>query len=317
MANYQFSSDIVNDALFRAGEPTDSTSDYDTVALQYVNRGYRALWMGGGEFDPTINEKWWWLQTEASLILLPVENTGTINVTNNSASITFSTGPTPSVAGYHFKVNDHADVFKISSHTAGATAATLDSVYTGPTNTAANFKAFKLEYDLTDGLGLIEPIKAYQDDRVKITSMSLGELNRQFPLNQTEAGVPRHFAFTDEDTIRFQRYGGTSSTDFIRLDYQYLQRPSDLTDSGSEESLVPKQYRHILADMALFYLLLDKDDSRAEAIGAMAKSGIKAMRIENRNRWQQQGEIGQILPRQQDVITSRGPLRTETGLIIG
>ena len=61
MSNLQFSADILDDMLFRAGEPTDGTSEYESKALESLNRAYQALWMGGAELDTTINEDWWWL----------------------------------------------------------------------------------------------------------------------------------------------------------------------------------------------------------------------------------------------------------------
>ena len=95
MSNYQFSADLVNDILTRNGELTDGTSDFDARALELLNRAYQALWMGGTEIDPTINEEWHWLKADPplTLLLLPVVNSGTVSVTNNNTSITFSTGP--------------------------------------------------------------------------------------------------------------------------------------------------------------------------------------------------------------------------------
>src|SRR5258708_16843364 len=40
----KFTSEIVDDVLFRCGEPTDGTSDFDVTALNYVKRAYRAIW---------------------------------------------------------------------------------------------------------------------------------------------------------------------------------------------------------------------------------------------------------------------------------
>lgn len=317
MANLQYSSDIINDALFRAGEPTDGTSDFDSVALIYLNRAYRAMWMGGTEFDPTLHEDWWWLHTEASLILNPSITTGTVSVTNNDTAITFSSAPAASVAGYHFKTNAHADVFKISAHTAGNTAATLDSVYTGDTAGTANYRLMQLEYSLaSDCLKVISPMRVYQDSRYDVTGQDLREMEREWPLNLIEAGAPERFGMVNETTVRFNRYG-SSEGDLIRVDYDYMRRPDALTDSGSEEPLVPLTYRHVLADMTLYFLMMDKDDTRAAPIGLQAKSGLKAMSNENRSRWAYMGEPGQIYPRQSNIGKLKGPLRTESGIIIG
>lgn len=315
MANYTYSSDLLNDALFRAGEPTDGTSDFDTQALAYLNRAYQAVWMGGSEFAPEVNENWWWLKAEATLTLQTSITTGTISVTNNSTTITFSSAPSSSVAGWFFKIDDHADVFKISSHTGGNTGATLDSVYTGTTDTAASFRLFLLEYDLaTDVLTLISPMRTYQDAHNPIYGISMRQMEDDWPLNQTWQGVPTRFAMVDNNTVRFNGY----PTSLARVDYDYLKIPSDLTDSGTEEPLIPRQYRRILSLMTAYWLLQDKNDDRMTGVGAEAKSLIHAMSRENRKYWTQIGNAGWIFPRQRarhGII--KGPLRTETGLIIG
>ena len=139
MANYTYSADLINSALFLAGESTDGLSDFQDRALELLNRSYRAIWMGGTEIDPTLNEEWWWLRksTPGVITLLPREE-HTASVTNNSASITFSATIADSKVGWHFRAEDTADVFRISTHVAGTAAATLDSVFTGTTNAAVS-----------------------------------------------------------------------------------------------------------------------------------------------------------------------------------
>src|SRR5258708_12240753 len=70
----KFTSEIVDDVLFRCGEPTDGTSDFDVTALNYVNRAYRAIWVGGGELVKDMNEPWLWLKKDPPgvLVLNPV-----------------------------------------------------------------------------------------------------------------------------------------------------------------------------------------------------------------------------------------------------
>lgn len=322
MANYTFSSDLVSDILFRAGEPTDGTSDYDSVALQYLNRAYQGMWSGGSELVPAMSEVWWWLRKDDQgvLTLNPIIEAGTVNVENNSASITFSSAPTPSVVGRHFKINDHADVFIITAHTAGQTGATLESVYTGDTNITASYKVIQFDYELaSDILYLSSPMFAYQDGEREIGLIDLSTLKRRWPINNLHSGVPRNCAPLSQTAIRFSHYGGTSSTDLIKIDYEYTREPSDLTDSGSETPLVPRQYRKILADWGLWYLLQDKDDSRASNVASMASQGLIAMSHENRARAARAGNsFATIFPRQGDIgrFFMHGPLRTESGHII-
>lgn len=321
MANLKFTAEILDDILFRAGEPTDGTSDFNSQALEYLNRAYRGIWMGGGEFVKEMNAPWLWLKKDPPgvLTLLPVDELGTVSVTNNSASATLSTTRAASVANYFLQVDGNDDVFRVSAHTAGTAALTLDSVYTGDTDTAATFRLMKLEYDLAaDLLRLIGPMRAYSDGRSEIVGVDLTSLDRDYPLPLVESGTPDRFAFVTETKVRFNRAGGLSSTDFRRVEYDYLYKPNDLTDSGSEEPAVPLQYRQILADAGLFYLLLAKADARAEQVGVMVRAGLQAMEADNRARLTQIGGVGygHLYPRM-DGLRRRHLLRTSSGIILG
>lgn len=301
MSNLKFSAEILDDILFRAGEPSDGTSDFQAQALIDLNRAYRALWMGGGEFDPEINEPWLWLKKDppGSLVLNPVIDAGTVSVTNNSTAITFSSAPAPSVAGRFFKTDDVGDVFRVASHTGGAAAATLDAVYTGDTTAAVGYKVMQLEYSLpTDCLRVIAPMRVQRDGYHEIDGIDLVSLDRDYPLLWVEGGAPDKFALVTESKVRFNRYGLSEPADLIRAEFDYLVIPADLTDSISEEPLVPLKHRHVLADIALFYLFTTKSDDRAEGIGRLAKAGLRAMAADNRARLAQMGRtVGHVYPR--------------------
>lgn len=326
MANFTTNADLVNSTLFAAGEPTNGTSDFDARALELLNRAYRALWTGGNEYAPEVNEVWWWLKasTPQTLTLDPAIDSLTATVSNNSTSVTMSAAPSPTVdsdvEGWFFRVDGHPDTFRVSNQ-AGA-ALTLDSVYTGADGSAKACKLFKLEYTLASGiLAVIAPMRAYQDSRMEVGGMEEDQLDRNWPIYAASGGVPRNFAVVNEASgllkIRFSHYGGTSSTDLIRLDYPYLQLPSDLADD-SNECLVSKNYRYILADMAAHDLLLEKNDSRAPTYAQKAAAGIRAMAKENRRKWALFSRIeAKIMPRIGDLPRNRELLRTESGLILG
>lgn len=321
MSNYRYSADLLTDLLFRCSEPTDASSDFQEAALRYLNRAYQSLCMGGAELDPSIQEDWWWLRKSPPgvLTLYPVKTTGTVSVTNANTGATFSTDP-GSVAGWFLSVTDApGDIFRISSIAAGV--AVLDSVYTGATNPTANYRLMKLEYDVaSDVLRLISPMRAYRSDyRYEILGVDLSAMDRDDPLGLVEPGLPDRFAMVDENTLRFNRAGGTASTDLIRVEYDYIARPDDLTNSASEEPVVPRQWRKILSDWAAWWLFVDKNDDRADAMGLAAKNTLRAMALENKHRLGSvgRGAIGRIVPRQDQYDRQRGPLRTSSGLILG
>lgn len=317
MTHYQTSGDIIDDVLFRSGEKTDASSDFFDAAIRYVNRSYRAIILGGTEIAPSVNEDWWWSYADNSLIIQPKYIEGTISVTNNSASATLSDPPAYSLAGYHFKVDNHEDVFVISSHTGGATAVTLDSVYTGETAATAAYKTFKLDYTLQSDVQYITgPMEAYQR-QTDVQLMDVDALTRDYPLRNVVGGTPTRFAMIGEQTVRFNKFGGNTATDLIRLDYRYKIQAVDLADD-TNEPLVPLSYRHIIADMAAGHVLADKNDARAGAAFQLAAGGVSAMKMENRRRNAIGArDVGKIYPRQGGLHDGDGPIRTQAGLIIG
>jgi len=276
------------------------------------------MWLGGSEFFKESKQDWWWLRKEAALVLEPFVDTGAVSVTQDSTTIVFDATIAASIVGWHFKTNDDADVFKIVSHTAGSATATLDLPYTGDTNTAAAYKRFKIDYTLeADLLKQIEPFRVYKQSGVRndgrVDGCDISTLEDQWPLWSIDGGTPTKFAPLSPTDVRFSRY----VVNRTRADYDYLRRPSDLTDSPTEEAAVPREYRHILSDGATFYLMIDLDDTRAVGIAALTKAGFEAMALENTARWAHIGRPGQIYSRQDQLERLERPLRSESGAIIG
>lgn len=330
MANLTTSADLVDEILFLCGEPTDGTSDFNGQALIYLNKAYQVLCqLGGGEFTPNAAFiPWWWLRASAPgvITMRPAYTTGNSVVTNDSATIEFTDGPSGSRVNHHFKVDDHGDVFRLTAHVAGATTATIDSVYTGETATAASFNLFQLEYDLpTDCTVVISPMRVYQQHEQAVNGMEVDQLDRKWPLNRVQQGVPRDFAVVRSvsgvKTVRFSHYGADGSAtyvDAVRLDFDYLTTAADLTDDAANFPLLPREYRHILAVMGAYYLAMTKDDTRAAQYAQEASNGINRMIKENLRRWQAMTRNeGKIMPRGGGLPQNFAPLRTESGHIIG
>lgn len=318
MANFQYTTDIKSDVLFRAGEQTDGTSDYDALVLRYINRAQMAIALGGCEFAPEINEDWWWLRKDPPGVLTlqaPYED-GDVVVVNNSTTITFSVPPTFSASGWMFR-STNGDVFRVISHVAGDPSATLDSVYTGLSGTYA-YTLFKVEYTLaSDCLRIVGAMRGYADGQFRIDGCESQSLDRDWPLGLIEQGRPSRFAPVTETKVRFNRCGVTTNGGLIRVEYDYLYRPADLTASVGEEPVVPKHFRYLLADMALFWLYLTKDDNRDQKLSQIAARGIEGMKRENDRKKVVYGtNFGRINARG-GANADNAPLRTESGMIIG
>ena len=70
----------------------------------------------------------------------------------------------------------------------------------------------------------------------------------------------------------------------MRVEYDYIKRPAALANTPLEEPLVPLEHRHVIADLALAYLFMDKNDSRAAQVLQLAQAGLVTMAGENRAR---------------------------------
>ncbi|MCI0481375.1 MAG: hypothetical protein L0213_07290, partial [Candidatus Dadabacteria bacterium] len=237
MANLQFSADILSDILFRAGEKTDGTSDYAAQALVYLNRAYRALYMGGGEFSNDSREQWYWMEESDSGVgvIEAVIRTGTVTVTRGSTAITFSSAPAVSVADYRFRVDGDEDMYRVASHTAASTAATLAVEYTGETGAGKNFRLMKFEYPLpAAAIRVVSPIYFYQDGGRECLLVDLDDITKHWVSGADLDGVPERFAMDKENQIVFDRYGSDTEGEKMVYELRYKTRPSDLTNSGSE-----------------------------------------------------------------------------------
>ena len=148
--------------------------------------------------------------------------------------------------------------------------------------------------------------------------MDIEPFKRKWPVQTAGPGAPHNFTMLAEKKIRFSHYGGVTAGDYVKVDYEYIKEPADLTDSATSVPLVPRQYRPILSDWGSAFLLQDKNDSRAKDSLKLAQNGIKSMALDHRSRSNRSsGSFGQVITRPGAILQLQGPLRTESGLIIG
>ena len=288
--------ELKEDVLFRASEPLTG-SGWNGKAMDYLNRVYRTLCTGASEFLPEYVDDWWWMRASDTLILEPSYNTGTIALTNGAALVSFSVPPAISMAGRRLRIKDYHDIFVVEAHIAGQANATLDDIYTGPTNTAALFECMKVEYTLAANVQvLMGPLISYKGTE-RVYGLSPERMDELWPLARLKPGAPEAFCLNSEKAIRIS-HGGRNDGVSMRIEYRYRPIVTDLTDSVSSIPLVPAQWMHVLADMALVYVLLDKNDDRSNAAALGARTGLSAMLKENRRRGNKVDQhAGHLFPR--------------------
>lgn len=304
---------LKEDVLFRASEPLTGSA-WNSKTVDYLNRVYGTLAAGASEFLPEYIEDWWWMRLQGVLNLEPTYRTGTVQVTKGSTAITFSPAPSMSLQGRRLKVQGHPDLSIIETHTAGITTAALDEPYTGPSATTS-FDAMKVVYTLDAAVEcLISPIIGFRDSN-RISGMPPEQMDDLFPLRTLEPGEPVAFTLENDTTVRFS-HGGRVDGLQMRVEYRYRPILDELEDSVDSIPVIPIKWRHLLSDMALVYVFLDKNDDRSNATALAARTGLAAMLKENRRKNIKIDKyVGHIFPRAAGQPNTRDNLRqTSSGV---
>lgn len=298
--------DLKEDVLFRGSEPITG-SDWDTKVIDYLNRCYSALCAGASEFLPEYVDDWWWMRAKGSFLLEPVNNTGGVTIAYGSQNGTFTVAPSTSMAGRRLRVTDCTELAVIETHTAGATAFTIDQPWTNDSVTAQSFMAMLTDYTLdVEVQAVLSPMVTYQSTN-RIMGLSPERFDELNPATGLTSGIPTHFSLEDENRIRFNT-GGRIDGQAMRIDYRYRPHVDLLEDTTLSIPLVPVQWRHVLCDMALTYLFLDKNDDRSNATALGARTNLGGMLKENRRRLTKiDASAGHITPRLAGLKTKLGP----------
>lgn len=228
--------------------PTSNSTEMTKIQA-LINECYRDI---GAKYT-----NWFWLRKRTVLSTVDDITTGTVDVTNNSTSITFSSAPTPDLDNRVFLVTgntlDSGAVYRISAHTAGAAAATLDAVYTGATDTTASYHvygdAISLPTDLKDLLfvkryGFLQPLQIISPEEMQTI--------KQYDVSEGKPQVAAviDFLTTGDPTTARRLVIHPYPDEIYRLEVDYTQSLNTEL-SGTTQPLIPDDFRHILVYGAL------------------------------------------------------------------
>lgn len=283
MANFATSQDCINYMMLRIGEAT-SGSRFSNNAVLYLNAAHKEMVSGVCRLVPNFVVNFSWARSSTDKLIttsLPI-STGTVAITQNSTSITFSAGPAASVAGYHIVFgSSDSTMYKISTHTGGSTSAVLDSAVVSATDATSTYSLFKADYTISsDILRIIAPLSGYHDNSYgdstnRIFGMNPFDFRRDFPT--ISSGEPTYFTTLNQNDgtfiLRFNKY--TSS--YSRIEVPYISKPSDLTNDSGSIPLVPQHHRQTMSELALFMLFQDAEDTKGNQAFQNAQIGYLAM----------------------------------------
>lgn len=347
--------DLKTNALWLAGEPTDGTSDYDAQALTWMQLIYNTFVNGGttgtrdvaqaaGLYEHLVDiptNDWLWLRKFPPFAFVttpailgsgagvatsspPPVVIGTVTLTNGSPTISFSTAPAVSVAGWRLKlitqasgiINVPITVPRIVTHIAGATTAVLDTNWPQETQTASDFVLFQSEYDLpTDFVRFCEAPAVQggyaggNPPRLNIGSPE--QVQTYFPLTEINQGPPSAASRVTPGTIQLNRW----DTQSYRIEFTYIATPPVLVVGAltPQVPLIPERYRHVLSLGSAMQMAHDKVDSRANSLS----SQFREILVHMGNEYRHENVAGSTLAGRQLYRQSRnrrGLLRTSHGL---
>jgi hypothetical protein len=206
-------------------------------------------------------KNWPWLQGRIDIEHKPVTSDGTVSVTPDSTTITFSTGPLTSKTNYFFSVDGFSEIYKISAHTAGATTATLASVYTGSLNATASYKVWT--EDLALPTDCRETVEVWHDfSPAHMEGLGQQEFRRRVSEGGKATGRPVFYTTSDfydptpgtdeteADRYRLLKVYPAIHTNSTTIHVEYVKEVDPLELDG-DEPIMPTSDRVVLVYGAL------------------------------------------------------------------
>lgn len=223
----------------------------DTVEINRIKRDINAAYL-----DHVVPFKRWpWLTGHTQVEHKPYLANGTVSVTPDSTTITFSTAPTTSKTGYLFAVDSFSEVYQIASHTAGATTATLSSPWTGTLLSGVTYKVWTDQVVLP--VDCRETVEVYHSFfRQPMEGVGLQEFRRRVAEEPFKTGRPEFYSTYDfvgeEDATRYRVMkvypSILANSTTLSIDYVREVTPLDL---DSDEPVMPQGDRVVLVYGAL------------------------------------------------------------------
>ena len=270
-------SDLYTDLLNRIRADTSITATVNQ-SKRYINVALHDIHIG-------VSEKLPWAEREDVLRTQQKYNTGTVTITQGSASLTGSSTAwnTNNVFGVanarttgKIVIAGTPDVYGIASVDSD-TGITLNDAFVGSDISAESYLYFEDEYALNDDF--LRPLdQQYFDSNSNIPLIGRDEFRRQHPRNKTPGKikhatiVDRAFSGNTSPVRRVRFY--LPPDDFYLVPYAFITDKLAVSSSGTEqvqlsadddEPIMPLRYRHLIVWHALHLWYRDKkNDTRAQ-----------------------------------------------------
>lgn len=285
--------DLRADALFRAGESsTDTTGSFWSKSLDYINRTYQALLLGGsiavgrdlatsaGIYAHLVDlpiTDWWWGRSLGVFNTLAVQQrTGSGTLTQNDTSVTVTSAFTTDPTGHYVVVQGQPTVLRVQS-VPSPTSIIFDAAYPDDTVASPTLFVAKMEYDLpSDFIRFSSSPYVHSFFGSTLDVASVEQRSTDWPLAVVRQGRPTRSFRTAQGRIAVNAF----DTRGYRVEFEYIANPALLV-AGSEPRL-PLHHRAVLASGAAMLMAFDKGDSRADNFASEFRELVGRMVQEHR-----------------------------------
>lgn len=241
-----------------------SVADDETAVQAWINQAYQHV---SGLFN------WPWLVQNTIFQTVADITTGTVSINAGDTTVTFTDAPASSVAtDYMIQFTETSlDWYFVTSHTGGATTATISVPFVGSSNvTGAAYILRKVFYSLDSTVDrIVDMRQSITQD--KIEWVDVRTFDRLVP-DPEYTGPPIYYLTVGMDASNNWRVVlyPTPST-VLNIQLRYYQKITELS-SDSDEPLVPAKWQNALVFGALAMYGHDFiDDSRVKS--AMVRYG--------------------------------------------
>lgn len=254
-------------------ELSDRLKAYDETISADATKLKRWLNMAQQHITGTMN--WPFMVAQEIVQTVTDITTGTVDHTNASATITFSSAPTVSVADWFIQFSTSNNWYQVTSHTAAATSATITPVSGETTTVGGTYTLRKLFYATSTPLDSILDIKQLVTPQ-GLQSLSPLVADLFLPLYWGTGTVSQYILGPYDSTDGLQFSLVYSPESVINLMVRGIKKLSDMS-SDSDTSVIPTRWHPGVVDIAAGYGFTGLDDTRAKDSFASGKEKVTDM----------------------------------------
>jgi len=182
---------------------------------------------------------------------VPDYSTGTLNISSNTSTITFSATPLVSFQHKFIKFGSQSDWYEIVSHTVGETTAVIGQNYPGSTITGGTFLIRKFRYELTGNALTVLDVKIASNFKNLI---SLSPMMTDMMVQMTSGtGTPTAYFLTTPASDGSPQIGFFPNPDAVYNIYVDEKFKTAEMASDSDTSIIPSPYHDSIVTLASYY----------------------------------------------------------------